>query len=285
MSVATRAVLILVLAGCASSKTVSAPKPVVAVAATAAAQNPAAKPLASAPGVGFSDSGEFAFQLDPAPGSGSCLAQGKLLALANRLCPATAAAKDRLGPCIERETPVQVQAAQGLCGNVRQVAVADAGKLIAFASDREGLFLRAGEEQPLAPISGFVARHTGELADLIGPASLLFFSGDGHALFLAPLDHPPIAIDVAARAEVAPSPGQKAEIERRSLVKARIRLLARDTRLKEVGLRWAMRLGDTRNIDAIARIAATTKDPTVQQLANAIMEEYTRELRADRPKE
>lgn len=277
MNTAGRLLLGLSLAGCAGTVARMPSAPTFGHPSPAAKEVEGTIGLRLAEGVGCDDDMESAFQLAPgaAGAAGPCTrSPGKLLELGPDLCPAVAGSEELVGPCIRKEAPVPIAPASGPCGQVRQVAVAAAGRLVAFASDREGIYLRAALAEPLAPLPGFAAKHATDLRALIGPASLLFFSEDGRFLFLAPLEGPPIVVDLATRAEAPPSPAQSAEIERRVILKARIRLLAKDDRLKEVGLRWALRLGDTGSIEAVARIATSSSDATLRELASTIMRGY-----------
>jgi hypothetical protein len=243
---------------------------------------PAPAPAPITPVFGYSEGGRLALKIGARPaGEGACrVAEAHLLELSGSPCVEPDATQDFAGRCIQADKPVEIRGATRLCGTVLTVAVEDEGDMVALASNREGLLVRTKRDEALVPLENFAARHARELDGWVEPTSLLFFSEDRRALFLVPLARSPVVIDLATRTETTATPAQAAEIERRSLIKARIRLLAKDDRLKEVGLRWALTLGDTRNIEAVARIAATTKDPVLAELAGEILEGYRRWLDA-----
>jgi hypothetical protein len=296
MNTATRLLWVLGLVGCAGAGvpagvpagagTAAAPKPALEHRDPARSEGARAMPWVVGEWRGVSEEGDYSFVVEASAGRdvGPCRRPpGKLIERSSSrdLCPEVPGSDELTGPCLQEETSVRIEPSPEPCGKVRQVAVADDGISLAFASEREGLYLRTAKQEPLAPLAGFLVQHRGHVPDLIAPSSLLFFSEDRRSLFLVPLGRPSIVVDLARRAEVSPSPDQLAEIQRRTILKTRIRLLAKDDGLKEVGLRWALHLGDTSNLEAVARIARSTQNPTLRELANAIMAGYARSRGGD----
>jgi hypothetical protein len=108
----------------------------------------------------------------------------------------------------------------------------------------------------------------------VDQTTLLFFSDDAHFFYIVPLVGDATVLDLMEK-KPAPIDAEHAGfIEQKSLTKSRTLLLARDDRFKQIGLLWALQLGDTAFIATIATYAETSTNRPVRELARRIMEAY-----------
>lgn len=155
-----------------------------------------------------------------------------------------------------------------------RVAVRVGGGHVLVVTDREGVLVWAEGQRAFRPLVRSSREALADRVQLTWRSTLISFSDDGPVAYLRPLGTEPVAFDLDRRRIVEPTPRQRAELERKTLVEARIRLMAEDPWLKVVGLQWAVALGDFQHVDLAARYIETETNPRVRMLARELLAAY-----------